>query len=78
VASKSPAGRATVTEQSVVEELLEQHPDLNRVFIRFKLPCFVCGEPAWGTVADICKRHGVDAAKVVAALRQALAEKGNA
>jgi hypothetical protein len=65
----------TVTEESAIEELLEQHPGLNSVFIRFRLPCFVCGEPAWGTVGDICRRHGVDPAEVVAALREALAER---
>ena len=56
--------------------VLEQHSDLNRVFIRFKLPCFVCGEPVWGTVGEICRSHGVDPARVVAALNQALVQKG--
>ncbi len=74
MAYANPAGRMTVTEESVIEELLEQRPDLNRVFIRFRLPCFVCGEPAWGTVGDVCRRHGVGPAEVVAALNQALAE----
>jgi hypothetical protein len=31
-----------VTEDSVIEELLDRYPDLNRVFIRFKLPCLIC------------------------------------
>lgn len=72
MADQDRSGRMAVTEDSVIEELLERNPELNRVFIRFRLPCFVCGEPAWGTVGDICRRHGVDPAKVVSALRQAL------
>ncbi len=61
-----------VGADTVIEELLEQHPELNRVFVRLGLPCFVCGEPVWGTVADVCRRHRRDPARVLAALNAAL------
>ena len=58
----------------VVEEVLESHPELNRVFVRLGLPCFVCGEPVWGTIAELCRRHGQDPDKVLAALNRALVD----
>ncbi len=40
MASGNPAAAMKVSEESGIEELLEQH--LNRVFIRFRLPCPIC------------------------------------
>ncbi len=59
-----------------IEELLEQHPDLAGVFVRIGLPCFVCGEPAWGTVGELCERHGRDLTEVLSALRAAAGKPG--
>ncbi len=61
---------------TVIEELLESHPELNRVFVRLGLPCFVCGEPVWGTVGELCERLHQDPDQVLAALNAAL-ESGN-
>jgi len=52
-----------------IEELLEQHPGLAGVFVRIGLPCFVCGEPVWGTVAELCRKHGRDLDEVLEVLR---------
>lgn len=61
---------------TLIEELLEQHPDLAGVFVRIGLPCFVCGEPAWGTVGELCERHGRDLTDVLSALRAAAGRPG--
>jgi hypothetical protein len=55
-----------------IEDLLERHPGLAGVFVRIGLPCFVCGEPAWGTVGELCERHGRDLTEVLSALRAAV------
>ncbi len=60
-----------ISADTTIEELLEQHPELNREFVRLGLPCFVCGEPVWGTVADVCHRHHRDPAEVLAVLNAA-------
>jgi len=59
-----------------IEELLEQYPVLAGVFVRLGLPCFVCGEPAWGTVGDLCKQHGRDLLEVLSVLRAAAKKPG--
>jgi hypothetical protein len=59
------------TVSTTVEEVLEQKPGTARVFVEMGLPCFVCGEPVWGTVAELCERHGKDLARVLDALNRA-------
>ncbi len=60
-----------ITGETRIEEVLEEYPQTVRVFTKFGLPCFVCGEPAWGTVGDIASRYGVDLDELLVALNQA-------
>lgn len=48
-----------ITRESVLEEVITRYPQSVEVFIRFGMPCFVCGEPAWGTVGENINRHKV-------------------
>lgn len=48
-----------ITRESVLEEIITAYPETVQVFIRFGMPCFVCGEPAWGTVGENMNRHKV-------------------
>ncbi len=48
-----------ITEDSILEEVIANCPETVDVFIKFGMPCFVCGEPAWGTVGENIKRHNV-------------------
>ncbi len=48
-----------ITRESVLEEIITAYPETVQVFIRFGMPCFVCGEPAWGTVGENMDRHKV-------------------
>ncbi|MBN2464740.1 DUF1858 domain-containing protein [candidate division WOR-3 bacterium] len=64
----------TIDGDTLIEELLERHPDLAGVFVRIGLPCFTCGEPAWGTVGELCARHGRDLGEVLSALRAAVSK----
>lgn len=48
-----------ITRESVLEEIIAAYPETVQVFIRFGMPCFVCGEPAWGTVGENMDRHKV-------------------
>ncbi|MFO7650601.1 MAG: DUF1858 domain-containing protein [bacterium] len=60
-----------LTAETTVEDVLAQAPGTAGVFVELGLPCFVCGEPAWGTVGELCERHGKDVAAVLAALNRA-------
>ncbi|MBD3286137.1 DUF1858 domain-containing protein [candidate division WOR-3 bacterium] len=48
-----------ITRESNLEEVISAYPDTVDVFIRHGMPCFVCGEPAWGTVGENMDRHKV-------------------
>lgn len=61
-----------ITKESVLEEIITAYPETVQVFIRFGMPCFVCGEPAWGTVGENMERHHVkEPKKLLEALNQA-------
>jgi hypothetical protein len=57
--------RFKVIGDTPVEEVLARKPLTAGTFIRLGLPCFVCGEPTWGTVAELCTRHEKDLAAVL-------------
>lgn len=42
----------------LVEELIEQFPETVKFMVSRGLPCFVCGEPTWGTFEEMARRNG--------------------
>lgn len=48
-----------ITRNSSLEEVITRYPDTVEVFIKHGMPCFVCGEPAWGTVGENMEKHHV-------------------
>jgi hybrid cluster-associated redox disulfide protein len=59
-----------VTAETHIDQILTENPRLTRVFVELGLPCLVCGEPFWGTVRELCDRHGVNAAELVKQLNE--------
>ncbi|UCD04969.1 MAG: DUF1858 domain-containing protein [candidate division WOR-3 bacterium] len=57
-----------------VDQLLSKYPALSKIFIEFGLPCLVCGEPFWGTIAELAKRHQVSIDELVKRLNEVRAE----
>ena len=49
-----------ISGRSLIEDLVRDFPSTVKVFTRHKLPCLLCGEPLWGTVADNAARYGAD------------------
>ncbi|MDH4210145.1 MAG: DUF1858 domain-containing protein [candidate division WOR-3 bacterium] len=47
-----------------VEQILMKYPALSRIFIDFGLPCLVCGEPFWGTIAELGSNHSISIDKL--------------
>ena len=58
----------TIRAGSAIEDILAARPALSRTFVRLGLPCYECGEPAWGTVGELCARHNRDLDEVLRAL----------
>jgi hypothetical protein len=61
-----------IEQDSPVEEVLDKHPTLARVFVRFNVPCLVCGEPFWGTVRELAQKYNVELEDLLMALNGAL------
>jgi len=60
-----------IKEEMKIEDILDEYPQTAGVFTEFGLPCFVCGEPAWGTIGELAARYKVDMEKLLSALNQA-------
>ncbi|MBU8932458.1 MAG: hypothetical protein KOO62_00480 [candidate division Zixibacteria bacterium] len=43
-----------------IEDYIQDHPDLVGFLIQHNLPCVVCGEPFWGTLAELADQKGWD------------------
>ncbi len=52
-------GDFEISRESVIEEVISKYPETVEVFIAFGMPCFVCGEPAWGTVGELMDRYNI-------------------
>jgi len=48
------------TKDVTIEDLLDRAPKANLFLIERGLPCLVCGEPFWGTLADLARRNGIE------------------
>lgn len=65
-----------ITRDSGLEEVITRYPETVEIFIRFGMPCFVCGEPSWGTVGENIDRHKVmNPDKLLEALNEVIKEK---
>jgi len=42
-----------ITANDLVEDLVERYPDLAAFLMRRGIVCIKCGEPVWGTIADL-------------------------
>ncbi|OPX18489.1 hypothetical protein BXT86_00825 [candidate division WOR-3 bacterium 4484_100] len=63
-----------ITENTLIEDVLNGYPALTKVFIEFGLPCLVCGEPFWGTVEELAREHKVDVTELLKKLNKAKKE----
>lgn len=49
-----------ITVDITVEKLLELYPKAAAFLQEQGILCFVCGEPAWGTLRELIKGKGLD------------------
>lgn len=53
-----------------IDELVQARPDAVGILINHGLPCVVCGEPFWCTLAELARQHGWDDEKIDALVAQ--------
>jgi hypothetical protein len=52
--------RLPLTGSEPVDELLEQHPRASSWLARRGVVCTECGEPFWGSLAELCASKGIE------------------
>ena len=55
---------AAIERDIPIEDLIKAYPDAVGFLIRHGLPCVVCGEPFWGTLAELAGQKGWDAERI--------------
>jgi hypothetical protein len=55
---------ADFTRETSVEDLVELFPKAIGMLIERGLPCVVCGEPFWGSIAELAAQKGWDAPRI--------------
>lgn len=55
---------------SLVDDVMREFPATIRVFLDFRMHCVGCPIATFHTVNDLCRAHGIDADKFLAALRR--------
>lgn len=55
----NPIGRSRA-----VEDLIQEVPGAVQFMVSRGLPCFVCGEPTWGTFEEMARRSGKPEAEI--------------
>ena len=46
-----------LTSDTLIEDLIQARPDAVGFLIEHGLPCVVCGEPFWGTLAELAHQN---------------------
>jgi hypothetical protein len=66
--------RPSLTPDILVEDLVAAYPGLIGPLLRRGVICMVCGEPYWGTLAELAGRKGItDTEALIADLEEELA-----
>ncbi len=55
-----------ITADIKIDELVRQYPDAVKFLIQKGLPCVVCGEPFWGSLAELAQQKGFDDSQIEA------------
>jgi hybrid cluster-associated redox disulfide protein len=62
-----------ITADSLVQEVIERHPQTILVFVRHRLQCVGCDISPFHTIADSAREHAVTIEPLLGELNQALA-----
>jgi hypothetical protein len=61
---------AAIYRDIPIEDLIKANPDAVGFLIRHGLPCVVCGEPFWGTLAELAGQKGWDSGRIDALVEE--------
>lgn len=53
-----------ITKNIYIEDLIDDFPESIEYFLGIGISLLVCGEPAWGTIEELCAGKGFDSDKI--------------
>jgi len=62
----------TITEDMNIKEVIEKHPEIIPVFVKYNMGCIGCIAAAFEKISDIAAVHGVDVKQFVKELNEAM------
>ena len=54
----------------IIEDLIREHPQSVGFMLKQGLPCYICGEPTWGTLEEVARRSGKSEAEIDALVEE--------
>jgi len=61
-----------ITEDMNIREVIEKHPEVTSVFIKYNMGCIGCIAAAFEKIKDIAVVHGVDVKQFVKELNEVM------
>lgn len=59
-----------ITGNTLIEDLVEQLPESVSLLREKGIVCIVCGEPVWGTLAEVARQKGLSDEAIEAAVEE--------
>jgi hybrid cluster-associated redox disulfide protein len=64
-----------ITKDTIIADVLREHPECIEVFDKYGMPCRTCAGAVSGTIADGAIMHGLDPETIVRELRECCARR---
>lgn len=48
-----------ITKDTIIEDLVEEYPELIVPLREYGIVCIACGEPVWGTLGELMDKKGL-------------------
>ena len=61
-----------ITEDMNIGEVIEKHPEVVPVFVKYNMGCIGCIAASFEKISDIAAVHGIDVKKFVEELNEAM------
>ena len=49
-----------INEDTTIEEIVREYPELIRPLMQHGIKCVMCGEPIWGTLKENAQEKGIN------------------
>jgi hypothetical protein len=58
-----------ISTESAIEEIIEKCPESLKLFEKYNIQVFICGEPIWDNLNSICEKYEIDKTKFIEELK---------